>query len=372
MNQQAGENPRQKEERDLSVIDISKKGRQLLRSRRYSEAQGLFRLGLEKEPENPYLLSGMGDACRESGNFSEAERCYRLLLDVDSDNLFALRGLGDVCKKLNRHTDAVIQWTKYIALRPQDKFVMSRIADSYKVLQKYEQAEQVYQQILRFAPEDRFALTGLADLQHQLGKDEEAIATYERVLKFDENELHILTIIGKLCWRISDFNRAQVYFNRALQVDPVNPYALYGLGNCYRWDRQYDKALEIWKKILQHSQGTQALHTRMGDAYFHLGQIEQAERSYQTSLEFGDDLFSTVALVCLYSQREDWRNSSEYFWRLIKMAPPHQDPLDLLIKRFIYTDKEQIIPHLFSYLLEQGDGNPTVLTEIESQLKRLS
>jgi tetratricopeptide (TPR) repeat protein len=145
VSQPVKKHPRQKEERALSVIEISKKGRQMLRSRRYAEAQQLFRLGLEKEPENPYLLSGMGDACREVGQFSEAEHCYKSLLDVDRNNLFALRGLGDVCKKLNRHHDAITHWQRYIALRPQDKFVMSRIADSYKTLQQFEKSESVYQ-----------------------------------------------------------------------------------------------------------------------------------------------------------------------------------------------------------------------------------
>lgn len=372
MNQPIEKNPRQKGERELSVIEISKKGRQLLRSRRYADAQKLFRLGLEKEPENPYLLSGMGDACREVGQFSEAEHCYKSLLDVDRNNLFALRGLGDVCKKLNRHHDAISHWQKYITLRPQDKFVMSRIADSYKTLQQFEKAEHVYQEILSFAPRDRFALTGLADLQHQLGKDEEAIATYEKVLNFDGNELHILTIVGKLCWRISDFERAEGFFRRALQVDPANPYALYGLGNCYRWYRQYDKALEIWQKILHHSEGTQTLHTRMGDAYFHLGQLAAAEKSYLKSLESGDDLFALAALICLYSCHKDWPKSSEYFWRLIATANSHQNPLELLIKRFVYTGRQTALKELFYYLLKTGNGDRVVLTEVEQQLNRLS
>ncbi len=372
MSQPIQKHPRQKDDKDLSVIEISKKGRQLLRSRRYSEAQKLFRLGLEKEPENPYLLSGMGDACRETGQFTEAEHCYKSLLDVDQKNLFALRGLGDVCKKLNRHRDAISYWQKYISLRPQDKFVMSRIADSYKTLQQFEKAEHVYQEILSFAPRDRFALTGLADLQHQLGKDEEAIATYEKVLKFDGNELHILTIVGKLCWRVSDFARAETFFRRALQVDPANPYALYGLGNCYRWYRQYDKALEIWEKILHHSEGTQTLHTRMGDAYFHLDQLAEAEKSYLMSLKLGEDLFALAALVCLYSCRNDWTRSSEYFWRLINAANPHQKPLELVIKRFVYTGKTAALNTLFQYLLEAGEGEKTVLVEIEKQLPHFS
>mgnify|MGYP001301562723 CR=1 FL=1 len=56
----------------LSVIDLSKKGRQKFRARRYQEAMQLFGEGLQREPDNPYLLSGMGDACRETGDYSEA------------------------------------------------------------------------------------------------------------------------------------------------------------------------------------------------------------------------------------------------------------------------------------------------------------
>ncbi len=372
MNQPANENIPNNNQQQPSVIDLSKKARQKLRSRQYAEAQELFRAGLEREPENPYLLSGMGDACRETGDFSEAESCYRLLLDVDKNNLFALRGLGDVCKKLNRHQEAIKLWDRYLILRPQDKFVMTRIADSCKVLQQFERAEQAYQQILKIAPSDRFALTGLADLQHRLGKDEEAIETYEKVLKFDKNELHILTIIGKLCWRISNFERAERYFSRALLVDPNNPYALYGLGNCYRWYRQYDKALEIWQKILPHSEGTQALHTRMGDAYYHLGQVTEAENSYHKSLEFGEDLFATAALVCLCSERKDWKNGAHFFWLLADSGTDAPNQIEVLIKRFIRSGQRQSMLELFRHVLSVGGDNQAVLVELENQLKRLA
>ncbi len=372
MNQPANKNIPNNNQQQPSVIDLSKKGRQKLRSRQYVEAQGLFRAGLEREPENPYLLSGMGDACRETGDFSEAERCYSLLLGVDKNNLFALRGLGDVCKKMNRHQEAIKLWDRYLILRPQDKFVMTRIADSCKILQLFERAEQAYQQILKIAPSDRFALTGLADLQHRLGKDEEAIGTYEKVLKFDKNELHILTIIGKLCWRISDFERAESYFRRALQVDPENPYALYGLGNCYRWYRQYDKALEIWEKILPHSEGTQALHTRMGDAYYHLGRVAEAENSYHKSLEFGEDLFATAGLVCLCSERKDWAKGVKFFWLLVAADTDAQNQIEVLIKRFIRSGQRQAMLDLFRHVLSAGGDNQFVLSELENQLKRLA
>lgn len=370
MNQSENANSQTGKPARPSVIDLSKKARQKLRARRHVEARELFRQGLDLEPENPYLLSGMGDVCREIGDFNEAEQCYRQLLEVDEKNLFALRGLGDVYKKLERHHEAIGLWEKYLRIRPQDKHVMTRIADSCKMLSQFERAEQVYQQILKIAPRDRFALTGLADLQHRLGKDEEAINTYERVLSFDENELHILTIIGKLCWRISDFDRAEKYFLRALKVDPKNPYALYGLGNCYRWYRRYDKAIEIWQQILLDSEGTQALHTRMGDAYYHLGRLSEAQASYQRALTFGEDPFAVAGLICLHSERREMMTAAHYLLVMIADGSELRNRLELLVKRYLRSDQRGLLVEFLKFCLDEGDFTEATRQEIETQLQQ--
>jgi tetratricopeptide (TPR) repeat protein len=110
----------------------------------------------------------------------------------------------------------------------------------------------------------------------------------------------------------------------------------------------------------------------MGDAYFHLGQLDEAEKSYQKSLSLGEDLFALTALICLNSCRQDWHVSSDYFWRLIAAANSHQNPLELLLKRFVYTGKQPVLNELFCYLLETGDGDQAVLAEVKKQLARLS
>jgi tetratricopeptide (TPR) repeat protein len=369
----SGNNPagNRGEKRQLSVIEISKRARQKFRSRRYQEARDLFSEGLQREPDNPYLLSGMGDACRETGEFEEAERCYRHLLEIDSRNLFALRGLGDVCKKLGRHQEAIRLWKQYLSLRPRDKHVMTRIADSCKALLQFDKAEEAYQQILRLEPSDRFALTGMADLQHRIGKDEVAIEYYERVLKFDANELHILTIIGKLCWRINDFEKAERYFRRALDIDPHNPYALYGLGNCFRWHHQYDKAIEIWQEILKHNEGTQALFTRMGDAHVHLGNPDDAEAAYSKAMELGDDPYAVAGLTRLYCERQKWEQATPLFWKLVGVENEAFKQLDELIKRFVRSGQRDIMLDFFRRLLAAGGDNQPIVEELKSLLEKL-
>ncbi len=355
----------------LSVIDISKKGREKFRSRKYREACELFALGLEREPDNPYLLSGMGDACREIGNLEEAERCYRRLLDVDRNNLFALRGLGDVCKKQGRHQEAIRNWKQYLGLRPRDKHVMTRIADSCKTLMQFDQAEETYRQILKYDPQERFALTGIADLQHRLGRDVEAIRYYEMVLEFDQNELHILTIVGKLCWRINDFDKAEKYFRRALKIDPKNPYALYGLGNCYRWHRQYQKTLEVWSEILEFSEGNKTLHSRMGDVYVHLNQPEAAEKSYQLALQEGYDRFAMVGLVRLLCERDMWQQAIDIFWSLCEKEEAADLQLEELSKRFVRSGQRELMLAFFRRLLAAERGSEAACTGIRSLLEKL-
>ena len=357
--------------RQLSVIDISKKGRQKFRARRYKEAKELFGEGLQREPDNPYLLSGMGDACREIGDYDEAERCYRHLLEIDKNNLFALRGLGDVCKKMGRHQEAIRQWNQYLALRPRDKHVMTRIADSCKALVQYDKAEDVYRQIIKIDSRDRFALTGMADLQHRLGQDDKAIEYYEKVLQFDPNELHILTIIGKLCWRVNAFEKAESYFRRALSIDPQNPYALYGLGNCYRWHHQYDKAIEIWQEILKYNEGTQALFTRMGDAHVHLGDNDRAEKAYLKAMEMGNDPFAIAGLVRLYCERHDWPQAAVYFWKLVEDEDEALFQIEELTKRFVRTGQRDTMLELFQYLLDSGKGKARIVEELNVLLTRL-
>ncbi len=356
------------EKKAPSVIDISKSARNKLKARRYREAKELFQEGLEMEPDNPYLLSGMGDACRETEDFEGAEKCYAALLKSDGKNLFALRGLGDVYKRLNRHQDAIALWETYLKLRPQDKHVMTRIADSCKVLLQYERAEHAYRQILKIDPRDRFAMTGLADLQHRMGYDEKAIETYEKILKLDPDELHILTIVGKLCWRITDFQKAEKYFRHALTVDPDNPYALYGLGNCYRWHRQYEKALAIWIRILETSEGTQTLYVRMGDAYFHLNEHDQAYSCYNKALSFGYDPFATAGLICLYTVQKNITAAADKFDLLIRQSQQPAEQFDVLVKRFLRSDQGAEMKELFSFLIRNDRIKEDLRPAVEQRL----
>ena len=116
---------------------------------------------------------------------------------------------------------------------------------------------------------------------------------------------------------------------------------------------------------------TQTLHTRMGDAYFRLGQLDEAETSYHRSLEFGEELYATAGLVCLSSERGNLEQGAHFFWLLFG-GSNISNPIELLSKRFIRSGQQEAMLKLFRYLLAVGKGDRAVLDELETQLEQFS
>lgn len=353
------------------VIQLSKKARRLFRRKEYARARDLYRQGLRSEPANPYLLSGLGDACREAGEFDAAQQAYQTLLDHEPNNLFALRGLGDLYKGRGALAAAIPCWENYLRRRPNDVHVMTRIADACKSLERFERAEALYRQVLELDPRDQYALTGLADLLHLVGRDHDAIACYEKVLTLRHDILHILTIVGKLCWRVSDFDKAERFFLRALDIDPDNPYALYGLGNCYRWHRNYAKAVEVWQRILLHNEGTIALYTRLGDAFTHLGDHASAEQAYRQVLDQGYDRYAQIGIIKLCCDQADFGRAIEELNNLLANEKDPWPLIEELSQRFVRTDRRKTMVTFCRHLLDSSVPNCLEPERIEHLLTKL-
>jgi tetratricopeptide (TPR) repeat protein len=225
------------------------------------------------------------------------------VLARDPDNLFALRGLGDTYRGQRQIDKALPLWERYIQFRPRDIFVLTRIADGHKTIGNHQRAEACYRQALSINKDDRYALMGLADLYQKTGQDELAIQYYERVMETGPKMINILTIVANLHWHRGEHEKARDYYQQALDLESHNSYALYGLGNYYRWQRDYLMAISLWEKILERDRGTVNMLTRLADAYRSTGNLDAAETTYRKNLENSYDKFSLLGLAKLYAVR---------------------------------------------------------------------
>ncbi|CAG2111701.1 unnamed protein product [Medioppia subpectinata] len=170
---------------------------------------------------------------------------------------------------------------------------------------RYEEALQSYKYAVQFRPRLAMAHLNMGLVLVQLGKKQEAIDVYKHCTTIDgtglkDPKLHESTKIS----------------------------ALFNLGRIYADDSNYEKALEIYfdaiEKMPNHYQ-TQSLYNMVGEAYFKLGQLTDAEHWFKQSLAAKSDHIPAHLTYAKLLAKSNRIQESEQWFLKAKLLDPN-DP----------------------------------------------
>jgi len=306
-----------------NAIELSKQGNKLLRSKNYQEAEKVLMEAFDLDPNNAYILVGLGDLYREQKKFSKAISYYENILALDDKNVFALRGIGDAYRGKNQHEKAIVYWKRYLECNEEDIQVMTRVGDSYKKLKNLADSEKFYGQALAIDGEDKYALLGIGSLFYKAEKDDKALDYLERLLALDDRYVAVLTMVGNIYRRRQEYEKAIEFYQKAVEHEPDNTFALYGLGDCHRWTRKYEEVIHWWGKILEKEPRNQVMHSRVGDAYLNLEQMDKAKEHYQQSLKIRFDPYALLGMSRIFRHEENFAEAENCCRQIIEQAPNH-------------------------------------------------
>ncbi len=111
---------------------------------------------------------------------AQAEASYRHLLEREPDNPDALRGLGNIAFDQDRSDDAVGFYDKYLKLKPDDLDVQTDLGTMYLSAGKTEQAIRQYQSVLKENPSFFQAQFNLAIAYRTAGETDKVIPALEK------------------------------------------------------------------------------------------------------------------------------------------------------------------------------------------------
>jgi len=309
--------------RGENAISLSKKGTQLLKAKKYAEAEEVLLAACEIDPENPYILVGLGDLYREQKKFDRAISHYEKLLRFEPDNVFALRGIGDAHRGLNLHEEAIVYWKRYLECNPKDLQVMTRVGDSFKKLKNLKKSEKYYLMALEVDADDRYALLGIGTLYYKSERDDKALEYLERLLAIDDRYVAVLTMVGNIYRRRQEFDQAIAAYSKAAEYEPGNTFALYGLGDCYRWKKEFDQVIHWWSRILDKEPKNQVIHSRVGDALLNLSDLDRAMDHYEKSLAIRFDPYALMGMSKIHRTRGEFDQAMDCCARIISELPEH-------------------------------------------------
>lgn len=160
------------------------------------------------------------------------------------------------------------------------------------------------------------ALSNLAGTYQGMDQTEKARETYKKALELNPEFVNAIKGLGSsyLFLAPKDFAKAEKYMAKVVEMYPENSRAHIDLGDCYRAQKDLNKALASYLKAAELDPNDDIAFSKAGHANTFLGNFDDARKNYQDSRavsEFGLGSFNFEALTYLYEG--DHKKTLDFF-----------------------------------------------------------
>jgi len=172
------------------------------------------------EPQTFADVARAGGASFAAGDFGSARAAYEHALEKQPDDPEALNGLGQTLVRLGRAGEAIPRFERAVQLAPDTWTYRFNLARAAGELGQWNRAADEYRAAARMFPDDYATQYNLALALHKKGDEEAAIPEYEKAIALAPGEpsFHIsLGVSFEKLGRVADAIREYRVF---LQMDP--------------------------------------------------------------------------------------------------------------------------------------------------------
>lgn len=117
-----------------------------------------------------------------------------------------------------------------------------------------------------------------------------------------------LTKVAGQAWGLDQRHRSIALLTEAVRRDPTNPEILLSLATAVGKQRDYEKAEELLRRVLELAPGKASLHRRVAQSYAGIDRPERAIECYRRSLALNRDTSVTVDTLLELASLYEWRH----------------------------------------------------------------
>jgi tetratricopeptide (TPR) repeat protein len=194
------------------------------RENRYADAEQLYRQVLEKQPNHPEALYGLGMLMQQMGQPETAQQLLVAASQVQPDSVKIWFSLGNLRQAQGQLPEAETAYQRAIALRPDAVTIYNNLGYNLEQQGKLEAAIASYQKALQINPNCAEAEANLGNALHAQGKLSPEQQTYYAQLNGK---------LGQARKKAGDLATAAVYFQKALELNPNLEEVSTSLGEIY-------------------------------------------------------------------------------------------------------------------------------------------
>jgi predicted O-linked N-acetylglucosamine transferase (SPINDLY family) len=244
-----------------------------------------------------------------AGRRDQAEQLYRLILDADPNEPSALDMLGVVLSQRGRHAEGLALIDRALVLRPEAADYHANRGLVLASLGRTEEAVAAYRKSLSLRPDAPAALYNLAAALQKLDHSDEAMDCYARALALSPNDPDIHCSLGNALVKNNRIKEAIASYRRALELRPDYAEAMSNLGNALIRIKRTDDAIEMYRQAVALRPQAAEIINNMAGALKEAGRLDEALSWYRkaASLDSSHNIDSNLLYLLNFHPAYDAR-----------------------------------------------------------------
>ena len=350
------------------------------RNENYNEALKLIKKAIELNKNDSEYWHLLGYINYENENYyaaiEYAEKAVKLnksyVFNYDNHLEYYLTVIGESYFKLGKYDEAIDVFKEIIKLPLHDESDFMYLGLSYFAKKEYDKAIENYEKVLEIHPscdyiEDTSAINALAKSYMALGEYQKGIDAYKKYIKKHEWR-SIRTLYNK---DIEDYRYLIEAFNQLIEEEPNNFEYYDGLETIYSYDLNIcDKGANVLEKYLLNNTDNinYQVYRTLAYLYENVYKYDKAIEMYNKLMEINDfDNYDYYRLGDIYKKIKNYDKALEMYEKYMNYIFENKDRgnaniysniiklLDLYDKLLKHDKKNLLINKALNYYTDKND-----------------
>jgi tetratricopeptide (TPR) repeat protein len=236
----------------------------------------------------PVLLV-KAEVVESMSDVGQAYEVLKSILELDPTHQEALTAIWS-CTEHLKCWDSSIRFHKDLIDRvPYNPVAWYNLGMAYSCIGEYEKAIDAFEYAFIIDKEFEAAYKDCGDLCFELCRYRQALRIYLEAYDVFGVDMDLLSNIGQCLIHLNKNKTARKYLTKALQLDPYNDELHYYVGISFSREGRWINAINAYRRALDLDDCREEYYAGLGEAYFHLDEMEKAERYFRKAVKDGPE-----------------------------------------------------------------------------------
>ncbi|MHC4395197.1 MAG: tetratricopeptide repeat protein, partial [Planctomycetota bacterium] len=320
---------------------------------RLQQAEKLYQLVLQTEPDNPAVLHSLGLMAHQTSQYDIAVNLVGRAIAANSQIPQFHNTIGIVFKALGKFQEAIDSYRQAISLQPDYAEAYNNLGIVLKAQRRYAGAIENYKQAIQLEPGFTEAYYNLANVLHEQGQYDQAIENYRQAIRFRPDFARAYNNLGTALKDHGRITEAIESYIQAIKLKPEYVEVYHNLGGALKESGRYAEAIENYKQAIQLKPDYAEVYNDMGVTLKECRHCTEAIENYKKALQLKPDYAEahwneSLALLLSGKIAQGWSQYQRRYEDLNNITYPFQKPL---------WDGESFVARRLLVCCQQGVGD---------------